>query len=766
MALLQDLIQQIDDPALRERILKETNKLVKQKKFGLVFEDHLPECSPLYDVPICVGSKVSLKSGQVNDFYIVLKIDGTEALCDHRETHEKKTLPLNELVTIAEFGEPIYPTLKPIDYVENAPDSDLWHTLIEADNYHALQLLEYLYASKVDCIYIDPPYNTGAKDWKYNNDYVDSSDSYRHSKWLSMIEKRLLIAKKLLCPEGVLIIAIDKNELAHLVCLLEKPELFSAYDCTIVSVVHNPRGNITTNFAETNEYAIYLTPKGIMTLARSLEDSDTPRKLRRWGHFSLREERRSMFYPVYVKDGGVIGIGEQPSDDFHPAGRNNLLENGTIEVWPIDQDGIERRWNYSYGEMPNHYKRILVLPKDEGIDLFLASELKPPKTVWISPELDAGGVNGSTLVENIVGTKFPYPKSLYTVVRSIEAVVKNKPNCLVVDFFAGSGTTLHALNLINSDDGGKRRCIMITNNEVSEEECQVLEKKGLRLGDELWKEEGICRSITWPRTKNSIIGRKKSGEMLEGYYLSTLKEEKLKKRMFKKLDFITTEMISTSQKKKQLISLLGKEKLAQSLVTSDSKFIVSPKYRISILFDDNYTEAWIQALDGQDHIQELYMVTNNTNLFNNTKLKLQETLGDYSVFEQKKCPMANGFNTNVAFFKLSFLDKTSIALGRQLKELLPVLWMKGGAVGKCPIYNVAELPYMMVLSENNMAILVDETYYVEFEEKLNEYPNIQTVFIVTDSESAYREMIRPYESKNCYQLYRDYLDNFRINTGR
>ena len=107
--------------------------------------------------------------------------------------------------------------MKQIDSVCNAPDSDLWHTLIEADNYHALQLLEYLYAGKVDCIYIDPPYNTGAKDWKYNNDYVDGNDSYRHSKWLSMMHKRLRLAKKLLNPKtGVLIVTIDEHEVHHI----------------------------------------------------------------------------------------------------------------------------------------------------------------------------------------------------------------------------------------------------------------------------------------------------------------------------------------------------------------------------------------------------------------------------------------------------------------------------------------------------------------------------------------------------------------------
>ena len=128
-----------------------------------------------------IGTGKVRDNSYVCDIYEVIKIDGTEALCDRKETHERKTFQLDELVAVAEFGEPIYPYLKPMGEICNAPDSNLWHTLIEADNYHALQLLEYLYAGKVDCIYIDPPYNTGARDWKYNNDYVDSADNYRHS---------------------------------------------------------------------------------------------------------------------------------------------------------------------------------------------------------------------------------------------------------------------------------------------------------------------------------------------------------------------------------------------------------------------------------------------------------------------------------------------------------------------------------------------------------------------------------------------------------
>lgn len=148
--------------------------------------------------------------------------------------------------------------MKPIDSVCNAPDSDLWHTLIEADNYHALQLLEYMYHGKVDCIYIDPPYNTGARDWKYNNNYVDSNDVYRHSKWLSFMKKRLELAKKLLNPEdSVLIVTIDEKEYLHLGCLLE--EMFPEGRIQMISSMINFAGSTrNAEFARSNEYIFIL----------------------------------------------------------------------------------------------------------------------------------------------------------------------------------------------------------------------------------------------------------------------------------------------------------------------------------------------------------------------------------------------------------------------------------------------------------------------------------------------------------------------------
>lgn len=768
MAVINELISKVEDAALRERLQQEMSRLVKNKKFGLVFEEHIPECTPLYGIEINKDETVAVKGKSIKDTLLVVSVNGDMVKCFNKTTKEIADYQKSDLVAVAQFGEPIYPQLIPIDKVENAPDSKLWHVLIEADNYHALQLLEYMYPKQVDCIYIDPPYNTGAKDWKYNNDYVDSSDSYRHSKWLSMMQKRLKIAKRILKADGVLAIAIDKNEMAHLVCLLEEKGMFSEYDLTIVSVVHNPRGNITTNFAETNEYVIYLTPKSQRTLARNLADNEQPRKLRRWGHYSLREERRSMFYPFFVKNGAVIGVGEQPVNDFHPAGRNVPIEesDGVIEIWPIDQHGIERRWNYSRSEVENQLERIVALPKDGGLDLYLASELSPPKTVWTAPELDAGGVYGSTLVEKIVGTKFPYPKSIYTVLRTIEPVLREKTNALVVDFFAGSGTTLHAVNILNSDDNGSRRCILVTNNEVSDAEAQEMIRAGLQPGTERWEKKGICQSVTWPRTKYSIMGKKDNGTILSGEYITSRMVEKHIRRNIIQMGFTSLDQLNTLTKKKQLVALIGKNKLVQSLVNADSKYIVSDKYPASVIFDDSVVDEWLSALEEQEHITEFYVVTQNNRLFNRIKDNIHQLLGDYIIQEREKSPLSNGFAANAEYFKLGFLDKNSVELGDQFKAILPILWMQAGSVGKRPEITGSDIPPMLIPENSPFAVLVDETRYSEFKRRIAGNDQIQYVYLVTDSQTAYQEMASQLDTPYIKQLYRDYIDNFTINIRR
>ena len=251
MSALQDYINQITDKALREGIQREVDRLLQNKKFGLVFENHQPEYTPLWGARIAEQCTVARKDAIGGTLYTVVKKNERKAWClpqggkGGEGSGEVECFFLDDIVRIARFGEAIYPCLQRLDTIERAPENSpahsLWHTLIEAENYHALQLLEWLYAGKVDCIYIDPPYNTGAKDWKYNNDYVDGSDAWRHSKWLAMMERRLKIAKRLLNPkDSVLIVTIDEKEYLHLGCLLE--EMFPEAHQQMISIVINTNG--------------------------------------------------------------------------------------------------------------------------------------------------------------------------------------------------------------------------------------------------------------------------------------------------------------------------------------------------------------------------------------------------------------------------------------------------------------------------------------------------------------------------------------------
>lgn len=697
MAAIDDLIHQIDDPDLRDRIRQEVDRMNKQKKFGLVFEEHLPECTPLFDMPIKRGSKVALKAGKVSETYTVLKVIKGEAFCMPKAEGEPSVFPVDSLVAVAEFGDPIYPYLKPIDTISNAPESSLWHTLIEADNYHALQLLEYLYAGKVDCIYIDPPYNTGARDWKYNNDYVDGNDTYRHSKWLSMMQKRLKIAKKLLNPrDSVLIVTIDEKEYLHLGCLLE--EMFPEARMQMVSALTNSRGVARdSGFARVDEYLffVFLGRAAVNRLPLSDEwrVNVNPKDKRvtrlRWsmlirsGTNFLRKDSVNQFYPVFVNNDGkrIHSVGEA----YYGDSRDEIIPpEGTFSVWPIRSDGSEGNWQVSNTNLrsliesgfvmlgkktklsiPIYYLKKGEIKKIKDGDYEISGHREDgsiishtehralvPGTQWRIASHDAS-TGGTNFLKSLFGpSRFSYPKSLFSVSDTLRFFVAEKTNALIVDFFAGSGTTLHAVNLLNAEDGGQRRCIMVTNNEVSDDEAKTLTKQGYNPGDSEWEKLGIAHYVTWPRTVCSIKGQDINGNPLKGSYI------------------------------------------------------------------------------GSD---------------------LQ---------------MSDGFEANVAFYKLSFLDKTSVSLGHQFKEMLPTLWMKAGAYGPCPSLSSDETPVMLVLPENRFAVLTDEMAFSDFQSQVNACSEIETVYIVTDYGAGYRAMIKDLNAPHAFQLYRDYLDNFRINTGR
>lgn len=393
------------------------------------------------------------------------------------------------------------------------------------------------------------------------------------------------------------------------------------------------------------------------------------------------------------------------------------------------------------------------------------------KTVWHRSLHDAGAY-GSDLVSSIIGQSraFSFPKSLYSTKDSISAVVRNNKNALIVDFFAGSGTTLHAVNLLNAEDGGQRRCILVTNNEVSVEEARDLQRNGYQPGDPEWEERGICRAVTWPRTKYSIMGKRADGSPLIGEYFTNQTVTKEESRSFYQLGFMENPQGLTSGAKKQLVSLLrdkeGKTQLPQTLVKTDSKFIVSDKHTASILFDVNAVDEWLDALEDQDHITDFYIVVKEAAVFREIKTRVSNLLGPINVTSQVKRPMSEGFPANVEYFKLGFLDKNSVSLGRQFREILPLLWLKSGAIGQRPEVSSDEEPEMLILPQNGFAVLVDETKYAEFAEKLSEEDNIGVAYFVTNSEEAFREMTAGLKVNNTYQLYRDYIDNFVLGSRR
>lgn len=814
MAAINDLIDQIENPDLRLRIQQEVAKMSKQRKFGLVFEDHVPENIPLYELPIRRGLRVAKRDGDIRDNYQVLSVKDGIAECEHLDDeHKRVSFPVEDLIAVAQFGEPIYPCLKPMDSVCNAPDSELWHTLIQADNYHALQLLVYLYGGKVDCIYIDPPYNKPeSHDWKYNCDYVDSNDLYRHSKWLSMLEKRLIIAKKLLNPkESVLIVTIDELEYNHLGCLLE--QLFPEARIQMISSVINPSGvSRGGEFYRTDEY-IFIVKLGTcspcrlrltkewLTAKSTGKDSVRWRPVRRQGSHDLREDAQNQFYPIYIaKDGShFIDAGETLSASLHPQDIKEpdeyitlwpIKPDGTEGCWQISQDSLRslnkegfikvthtKKWGYTIKYLAEgERKKVLdgtfeVIGRDEYGVLQLASAKDEvpfiPGTQW-RIQSHSAREQGSTLLNSIIGNRFSFPKSIYAVHDVLRFFVAKKINALVLDFFAGSGTTLHAVNLLNAEDGGHRRCIMVTNNEIGETKEQELSPLGIRPGDEEWEKWGIARYVNWPRTEFSIKGVDVNGNPIKGEYITTKVEKKCSDRRFFQINFLTDA--STMKQKKALVSLINKQNTIKlPTISEDVDFLLAEdddSYNASILFDVTAIDDWKDALEGHDEITDLYVVTQKDSLFRQIKTEISELMGPIEESVPVTIPMKDGFKANAIYFKLGFLDKTSVALGRQFKELLPILWMKAGARGECPTIDGEELPKMLICEKNHFAVLIDENAYPQFEKKMNETEGIDVVYIITDSDSGYKEMAQGLNVETTYQLYRDYLDNFRINNVR
>lgn len=404
----------------KEKLLHEYKELLKRKKFGIVWEDKPEEVAE-----------------QCKEFLPVL-------------TEEKQKTIINS-------------------------KSELNHLFIEGDNYHALAVLNYTHKRKIDFVYIDPPYNTGAKDWKYNNSYVDEHDPYRHSKWLSFMQKRLRFVKHLLKDTGIICVTIDDYEMPRLWCLMD--EVFGEKNhLGTVVIRNNPGGRKTARkVALVHEYALFFGKSNAASIKKIeilpeekthnyIQDGDgsyyEERNLRKDGVDSLAFNKKGKlsdrYYPIY----------------YDPKTKQlSTKHKFPVKIFPVDSNGEKRIWRRAKDVVDEMFERgdLWYKKTKYGDQIYFkfrgGLDGEPPESIWYDSKFSASE-HGTQILDKILGKRelFPYPKSYYAVIECIKAATSDK-NSIILDFFAGSGTTGQAVLQMNDDDNGKRQFILCTNNE-------------------------------------------------------------------------------------------------------------------------------------------------------------------------------------------------------------------------------------------------------------------------------------------------------------
>lgn len=687
MAHIDALIDKVADTALRAALREQVDSLLQKRSFGLVFQEHRPETVELPQHRVRRGCKVRVGAEQDQALYRVDRISGdAAAVTSLTEPPVQRNLPRSELVVVREFGDPVYPGLASTGSVHRG-GAKAAHVVINAENFHALETLLYTHEGKVDAIYIDPPYNTRDKDWKYNNDYVDSDDVYRHSKWLAMMQRRLWLAARLLNPDdSVLMVTIDEKEYLRLGLLLE--QTFPQGRIQMVSSNINPAGASRSDaFGRSDEY-IFLVMLGSAVPSRVLLSKEWVSErgrthtgtarwdlLRRSGSEAARTDRPSGFYPIYVDvtKPEVVHVG-----DPLPLGTSSApTRSGTVAVLPIRKDGSEGRWMLGPEELKARIKQgrvrlnvsrdrrrcVLYYLADGEYSKVQANEYvvvgHRPDGSMVFPEVDAAEVvvnavpstqwritshdstqYGSRLLSAFLpGRAFPFPKSLYAVEDALRFFLINKPEALVLDFFAGSGTTLHAVARLNKQDGGRRRCICVTNNEVSEQEAVTLAAQGHRPGDAAWETLGICEYITKPRVQAALTGQTHLGQPVAGAYKFTdpfpMSQGLEENAEFFNLTYEDPDLISLGKKFQAIAPLLwlkagGRGTLLETVV---EPWALAPDAHYAVLFDTDQWREFVDEVGQRDDLAHLFIVTDSDATFQQVSGELPRNVECTQLYE-------------------------------------------------------------------------------------------------------------------------------------
>lgn len=702
MSRLNELLKVVEqaNPQLAADLQKEFAALSKRRSFGLNFERHAPETMELPGRPPRLRDKVRVlpargaaSSGRDTRTWTVLKLstpgkDRTATIAENVQPGvdakpEVLELPLTELVVIAESTDTIYPGLVSTGTVTRGEENRPFHAVINAENLDALRTLMFTHMGKVDAIYIDPPYNTGARDWKYNNDYVDGEDGYRHSKWLAFMERRLKLAKQLLKPESsVLIVTIDEKEYLRLGLLLE--QTFGDARVTMVTSSINGAGSTRTGtFNRSAEYLYFVQIGDSSPSSLVLSDEWNPvatknkgdirwNLLMRSGTQPFRTTHPNLFYPVYVGNTPEGPIFHSVGEPYYGDGWQDVQPpDGTFAVWPIRRGGQEGRWQISpsalrlliaagfarlgkwkeaattvyylkAGEKKKVVDGIFEVTghRSDGSVVTDGSDYEPrfvPTDIWRITSHDAGN-SGSRLLETLLpGRTFPFPKSLYAVEDALRFFVADKPNAVVLDFFAGSGTTAHAVMRLNRQDDGHRRSITITNNEVSADEQSALRKKGLRPGDPEWEALGICDYITKPRIYAAVTGETSNGDPVPGTY-KFADEFPMADGFDENVEFFTLtyeapRSVAQNKSFAAIAPLLWLRAGAEGrrIDTVSGPYDVADTY--GILFDLDHSRQFLETVSSNGRVKIAYIVTDDEPAFQTVAEGLADNVEAVRLYE-------------------------------------------------------------------------------------------------------------------------------------
>lgn len=691
MSRLTDLIARAKakDRALGDELEREFRALASRRAFGLNFERHRPESVELPGRPIRRGDKVrilpprgSTAKGDAR-LWKVLRIDEADgkrtahvSLIDAAEP-ETADVATDDIVVVAEFRDYIYPGLVSTGKVERGADKP-YHTVINGENFHVLEALTFTHRGKIDAIYIDPPYNTGARDWKYNNDYVEEEDLYRHSKWLAFMERRLLVAKRLLNPDAsCLIVSIDEKEYLRLGMLLE--QMFPEASMQMISSVINPKGTGRFNeFSRTNEYIYMLwfgdeRVKPLKVTAAGKAPKVEWQTFRRRDLSSVRHTRPGQFYPIYVNEesGEIEHIGEPLP---HHVPRDEAPKRkGCIAVFPVRPDGTEMNWAITVPALKNrlakgyaragkftgeaqpyiiqYLKSGPIKDIEEGrativgrnpdgsvIAEYQQGTRKLPTTQWEFTSHSAEHYGTNLLKRLLPDRRFPFPKSMYAVEDCLRFFIEDKPHAIVLDFFSGSGTTAHAVMRLNRQDGGRRQCISVTNNEVAADEQAALRMSGLRPGDPDWEKWGICDYITKPRIRAAITGKTPEGEDIDGDYKFTdefpMAEGFEENAEFFTLTYETPVAVHHNLAFQRIAPLLWMRAGAEGPridALPDQGWAVAETY--GLLVDLDRSAEFCDAVDACERLRIAYIVTDDDRRFQSVARRLPDSVEPIRLYE-------------------------------------------------------------------------------------------------------------------------------------